>query len=121
MAYKSSDGKQFSNRPPMKSHEASLSAKKQEPLQSPVAEEGQGPGGEAPEQVAAQHGPATEVHVMHDHGVGHHSVHSVHPDGHEHHSEHGSAEEAHDHAKALASGGHGEPDGDEGELGGEVY
>lgn len=54
--------------------------------------------------VAAEHGPAHEVHITHDHAAGMHHVHSMHPDGHEHHSDHGSAEEAHEHAKKLASG-----------------
>lgn len=112
MAHTASDGKQFTNRPPMMQHERSLAAKKPNPLQSPQAENQEPDGDESPEGVAQAHGAATEVHVQHDHEGGKHHVHSVHPDGHEHHSEHGSAEEAHDHGKSLAMS-HGEPDGDE--------
>lgn len=57
---------------------------------------------EDPGQVVAEHGPANEVHMMHDHAAGMHTVDSVHEDGHAHHSEHGSAGEAHDHAKRLS-------------------
>ena len=130
MAYTSSDKKQFTNRPPMMQHERSLSRmsgkseaggaglmERTDPLKQP------GEGGEMGEEdgsaVAAEHGPANEVHIMHDHEGGMHSVHSMHPDGHEHHSEHGSVEEAHEHGKKLAGAGmeeHGEPDGDEAEY-----
>ena len=64
-----------------------------------------------PGQIAADHGPAHEVHVTHEHEIGSHHVHSIHPDGHEHHSDHGSAEEAHEHGKKLA--GAAEPEHDE--------
>ncbi len=89
---------------------------------SPMAQSAAMPGappemeGAEPEdgaQIAEQHGPATEVHVMHEHEMGAHHVSSTHPDGHQHTSDHGSVEEAHEHAKKLATG-HGEPDGDEG-------
>jgi hypothetical protein len=53
-----------------------------------------------PHQVVAEHGPAEEVTVNHDHESGMHSVHSKHG-GHEHHSEHASASEAHQHATCL--------------------
>jgi hypothetical protein len=52
--------------------------------------------------VAAQHGPATEVHTMHDHANNKHHVHSKHADGHENHSDHQSAEEAHEEGGKLA-------------------
>lgn len=55
--------------------------------------------------VAAEHGPATETHTMHDHEGGKHSVHTKHPDGHEHHSEHGSADEAHSMAADCSGSG----------------
>ena len=58
--------------------------------------------------IAAEHGPAHEIHLQHEHGMGSHHVHSVHEDGHEHHSDHGSAGEAHEHAKKLAGAGEGE-------------
>src|SRR4029077_18852451 len=69
--------------------------------------------GENPEQqdgaaIAAEHGPAHEIHMQHEHEMGAHHVHSMHPDGHEHHSDHGSVGEAHDHAKKLAGGEQGE-------------
>lgn len=52
--------------------------------------------------VAAEHGPATEVNISHEHEMGSHHVRSAHPDGHMHESDHGSAEEAHEHGKKLA-------------------
>lgn len=67
-----------------------------------------GDDGEEPEdgaEIAEQHGPATEVHVQHEHEAGMHHVRSVHPDGHEHHSDHESAEAAHEHARKLAGAG----------------
>ena len=128
MAHMASDGKKFTNRPQMKQHERSIgqmSAKSEaggagtqqmDPLQQP----GQEQGSEDPSQVAAEHGPAQEVHMMHDHEGGQHHVMSMHPDGHQHESHHGSVEEAHEHAKKLAGAGameeHQEPDGDEPEY-----
>jgi len=84
-----------------------------------VAEPENEMGGE-PEDGAAlaeQHGPATEVHLQHEHEMGVHHVTSEHPDGHHHESDHESAAKAHEHAKKLAGAAaeeHGEPDGDEG-------
>jgi hypothetical protein len=51
--------------------------------------------GESMDNVAKEHGPATEVHIKHDHEGGKHSLTTHHPDGHVHTSHHGSAEEAH--------------------------
>lgn len=90
-----------------------------DPLQQPGEPDGDEQGNEDGAMIAQEHGPASEVHMMHDHEGGMHSVHSLHPDGHEHHSEHGSAEEAHEHGKKLAGGGmeqHHEPEGDEPEY-----
>ena len=53
-------------------------------------------------QIAAEHGPAHEVHIQHDHMGGRHHVHSMHPDGYEHHADHMTAEDAHEHAKHAA-------------------
>ena len=75
--------------------------------------------GQEPEDgaaIAEQHGPATEVHVMHEHEMGVHHVTSEHADGHHHESDHESAEAAHEHGKKLAGAGtaeHADPDGDE--------
>lgn len=108
MAFQSSDGQSFTNRPPMRQHEKSMMAKKSmaggagDPLQQPAAGE---MGQEDGSQVAAEHGPAAEVHVMHNHEAGEHHVQSSHPDGHQHTSQHDSAEEAHEHGKKLAGGG----------------
>ena len=128
MAHESKDGKKFTNRPPMMAHERSMARKSEaggagaglmeraDPLQQPGSEE---MGQEDGAAIAAEHGPAHEVHLMHHHEEGRHEVHSMHPDGHEHHSEHGSVEEAHEHGKKLAGAGmeeHGEPDGDEPEF-----
>lgn len=80
------------------------------PAKKPMAKPMAGPatmepemGAEDPAQVAAEHGPAQEVHVMHAEGA--HHVTSEHPDGHHHESDHGSVEEAHEHAKKLAGAG----------------
>lgn len=54
------------------------------------------------QQVAAEHGPAHEIHMTHDHEGGVHHVHSVHGDGYEHHADHQSAEHAHTHAAHAA-------------------
>jgi hypothetical protein len=114
MAFAASDGKKFTNRPPMRAHEASMAKRSMaggagpsvgaDPLQQPAQGE-QEMGQEDGSAVAAEHGPAQEVHTMHDHEGGMHHVHSIHPDGHEHHSDHASAEEAHEHGKKLAGGG----------------
>lgn len=112
MAHQSSDGKSFTNKPPMRQHERSMMAKKsqaggagvaeQDPLQSPGGEDQMG--AEDPHQVTAEHGMAT--HTMTEHPAegteGGHMAHSMHPDGHEHHSSHGSGKEAHEHAMCLS-------------------
>src|SRR5271156_5909848 len=83
-------------------------------IQSPEQMGGEPEDGAA---IAEQHGPATEVHVMHEHEMGAHHVMSQHPDGHMHESDHESAEAAHEHGKKLAMGGgegHSEePEGEE--------
>src|SRR6185312_15079869 len=122
MAFKSKDGKQFSNRPPMMAHNRSLEhAEKKsqsggvDPLQQP-AQHSDGMGQEDGAQIAQEHGPAMETHTMHDHEGGRHEVHSLHPDGHEHHSEHASASEAHDHAKKLSGGEQQQEPSDESQM-----
>lgn len=112
------DGKQFSGRQAMLSHNRKLppaggGMKKSDPLKMPGmggGDDGQG-GGEDPAAVVAEHGPANEVHVSHDRSAGKHHVHSEHEDGHQTESDHASSDEAHDHGKALAA--------DPGEGGGE--
>ncbi len=114
MAHTASDGKQFTNRPPMRQHERSMMAKKSQaggagveervdPLQSPGGEDEQG-GQEDPHAVMQEHGAAT--HTMTEHPPegqeGGHMAHSMHPDGHEHHSEHGDGKSAHQHAMCLS-------------------
>lgn len=87
-------------------------------MSKPIGEEMEGQEPEDGAAIAEEHGPATEVHMTHDHEMGVHHVSSKHPDGHEHESDHESAEAAHEHGKKLAAVGaeeHGEPDGDEGE------
>jgi hypothetical protein len=73
-----------------------------DPLKQPGGPE---EGGDDGSQVAEEHGPATEVHVMHNHEAGEHHVTSMHPDGHQHESMHGSVEEAHEHGKKMAGAG----------------
>lgn len=67
--------------------------------------------------MAAEHGPATQLDIAHDHEAGRHTVHAVHPDGHEHETEHPSAEEAHAYAADCAGCGSGGMAG--GGMGGE--
>ena len=93
--------------------------KKKAPMAAaPMPQEMEGQEPEDGAQIAEQHGPATEVNVMHQHEAGMHHVTSQHPDGHMHESDHGSAEEAHEHAKKLAGAGgdrasdHDGPEGD---------
>lgn len=62
-------------------------------------------GGQDGSAMAAEHGPAVEINMQHDHEGGRHTVHAVHPDGHEHESEHGSADEAHKFAAAVSGVG----------------
>ena len=105
MAFAAKDGKKFSMASRRMAHDQSMSAK-QDPenvLDAP-SEDGMEPDGDEQDgsAVAAEHGPATEVNISHDHEMGTHHVHSVHQDGHEHHSDHASADEAHEHGKKLA-------------------
>lgn len=104
MAFKSSDGSQFTNHSGMKSHEARIKAKSPQPAPQPEPD-ADDMGGEDPQSVASAHGPAVEVNISHDHQGGKHSVHSMHQDGHEHTSEHGSADEAHQAARVLSGDG----------------
>lgn len=114
MAYEAGDGFKSTNRAPMMSHKRSMErksiaggaglAERSDPLAQPT----EGGEGEDGSQVAAEHGPATEVHVMHNHEAGEHHVSSTHPDGHQHKSMHGSVDEAHEHGKKLAGGDGGE-------------
>jgi len=87
-------------------------AERSDPLQQPAGEDQDQEDGS---QVAQEHGPATEVHVMHNHEAGEHHVQSMHPDGHQHESMHGSVDEAHEHGKKLAGGGMEQEMGGEGQ------
>ena len=58
----------------------------------------------SPEAVVAKHGPATSVHITHDHTAGKHHVTSTHPDGHVHESDHASSKEANDAGSQLGGG-----------------
>jgi len=71
----------------------------QEPAQKP---EGMTAPPEDPKQVAAEHGPAEDVHIHHSPGK-HHVV-SRHKDGHMHTSDHASADEANKAASTLGAG-----------------
>jgi len=98
MAFAAKDGSKHTNMDTMKRSDAQHMAKT--PVQAPSTEDA---GDGQPEDVHAvvdQHGPASEVHVMHQEGK--HSLHSVHGDGHTHQSEHMSAGEAHDAGKCLS-------------------
>lgn len=117
MAFQDSAGNNFTNHSAMRSSEARLKAKS--PAATAVAhEEEHGEPDAANEQdgkaIAAQHGPAVEIQIQHDHEGGQHSVHAVHPDMHEHQTHHASAKEAHKFASDLA-GGHEEHESEGGE------
>lgn len=58
---------------------------------------------EAPEQVVQAHGPATHIHIKHDHAAGKHHTTSHHEDGHVHESDHQTAQEAHQAGGNLAN------------------
>ena len=80
------------------------------PKAAPAAHDDEMPGeGDMDEQdgaaIAAEHGPATDVMIHHEHEMGGHHVTSEHADGHHHESDHESAEAAHEHAKKLAGVG----------------
>lgn len=64
-------------------------------------QEGAKEGVETPENVVAQHGKATSVHIKHDHVANKHHVTSMHEDGHVHESDHATPQEAHQAASQL--------------------
>jgi hypothetical protein len=107
------DGSRHTNRDSMKRSDARFGAKQP---QSGMAGAGGGEDDEMQDgqdgqqdgaQMAAEHGPADEVNLQHDHAGGRHTVHAKHPDGHEHESEHGTADEAHRFAADCAGAGGG--------------
>lgn len=128
MAFQSSDGKKFTNRPPMMQHNKSLERGAQKSqgggagvMTDPTAQPGMGgdmeQGGEDPHAVMEQHGPAMQTHTEHppEGQEGPHMAHSMHPDGHDHRSEHGDGKSAHQHAMCLS--GHCDCGGGESEGG----
>lgn len=99
---KNKAGKHFANKFAM-----GRASRAEEAPESPEFESGEQEGmgemgGPDIQDVVAQHGPAQEIHMQHDHEGGKHTVESHHGE-HVHHSEHASAEEAHQHAQ-MASG-----------------
>jgi hypothetical protein len=54
-----------------------------------------------PHAVVSEHGPASSVHITHDHAAKKHHVTSTHADGHVHNSDHASAQEANDAGSQL--------------------
>jgi hypothetical protein len=113
------DGSKHTNRDTMKRADARFGA--QQPAPQKIGGAGMGAagddgmGGNPDEQdgaqdgaaLAAEHGPAEELNIQHDHENGVHKVHARHPDGHEHDTEHGSAGEAHKFAADCAGVGGG--------------
>jgi len=79
-----------------KAHEA-----KESPDFEAGEQEGAQEGVETPENVVAQHGKATSVHIKHDHVANKHHVTSMHEDGHVHESDHATPQEAHQAAATL--------------------
>jgi hypothetical protein len=114
MAFTAKDGSKHTNRDTMKRADARFGAQPPEKI-APQAGNDDGMGGDEMGQdgaqdgaaMAAEHGPATELNIQHDHENGVHHVHAKHPDGHEHQSEHGSAAEAHQYAADCAGVGSG--------------
>ncbi len=113
------DGKMFSSRQAMLAHERRLPPMRtaKDVLQMPGQGRGDDgvddDGDEEARRTVAQHGPAIEVTIIHDHEARRHDVSSLHPDGYTTESDHPSAEEAHARAKALAQPVEdGDPDGD---------
>jgi hypothetical protein len=107
------DGSKHTNRDTMKRADARFGAGQPAAKAAPAADAGDGYNDGAEDQaqdgaaMAAEHGPAVETSIHHDHEAGKHSVHASHPDGHEHDSEHGSAAEAHQYASDCAGVGSG--------------
>lgn len=105
-----------SGKPPAKKKPPMASKPEPYSVQSPEQNDAAEP--EDGAQMAEMHGPATEVHIQHEHEMGVHHVMSTHPDGHMHESDHESAEMAHEHGKKLAGVGgdrasdHDGPEGD---------
>lgn len=116
MAFTAKDGSKHTNRDTMKRADARFGAQQPQKIGGQVSQDeddgGMGMEDEQPQDgaaMAAEHGPAVEVNIQHDHEGGAHHVHARHPDGHEHHSEHANADEAHKFA-AEASGVGGQGD-----------
>lgn len=110
------DGSRHTNHDSMKRANARFGAKPpqqagggQDEGYNAGAEEGMDQGQEPQDgaAMAAEHGPATQLDIQHDHEAARHTVHAAHPDGHEHDSEHGSADEAHKFAADCAGVGGG--------------
>jgi len=114
MAFQSKDGKSFGSKFVAKRRDTEhdkasqvMGATSPEPAmgaEKPAANEPEQKPQENPDQVVATHGPASTIHVAHDHKAGKHHVISTHPDGHVHESEFKSAKEAHDAASKLSGG-----------------
>lgn len=112
MAFTARDGSKHTNRDTMKRADARFGAQQApQKIGAGGASEDQGDGGldqgetQDGAQLAAEHGPATELNIQHDHENGVHHVHARHPDGHEHDSDHPSADEAHKFAADCAGCG----------------
>ena len=103
MAFQSADGSKFTNRSTMQQHEARVGSKAPQPADVDDHDADNEPQDGA--AIAAEHGPAIEVDVHHDHEANKHSVHASHPDGHEHQTEHATADEAHKFAAAVSGVG----------------
>jgi hypothetical protein len=119
MAFKTEDGKQrYGNR--MKANRYDREHKPEEKPAEPKMEpkmEKMGGEEQAEEQVhpgiheeikgiVAQHGPAHEIHMAHDHAGMKSMTHSVHEDGHEHQAQHDGEEHAmHAHHHAMHAAG----------------
>ena len=107
MAFKSKDGKNFGNRQQQKAYDERKPKTEEKHADHEDTEASHpAPDGDQGEQMpieemVANHGPAEEVSIHHDHTAGKHSVESTHG-GKKHKSEHGSADEAHMHAAKAA-------------------
>jgi len=112
MGVRSADGTPFHSASRAKLHDEMSSSKKPEPAgekedKKPQLKDGKGTEHDVSkmkiEEVVKQHGPAHEIHSMHDHAANQHIVHSIHGEKH-HHSSHDTAGDAHAHmGKAIGA------------------
>lgn len=112
MAFKAKDGSLHTNMSTMKNADMRFGAKKPAMSQADgMGDDDQGGDPQDGAAIEAEHGPAVEIQIHHDHDAGTHKVHAEHPDGHSHDTDHASADEAYKFAADVAGVGAEEPAG----------